>query len=165
MLISPIDHNKEPDPEKQVNKTNSSYWTLSTNDGPASSAKVQSSHNSEGIILRARDTRLAERRKNPTPPELLERERRVMDNRKNDPRWSSTSHHILVIALERKAGEPEPWKAGDHVSVVPKTKTPTPARQRNEHPSADTQNNKSPILVKDEGDYVLHLSKDSINKR
>ncbi len=156
MLSAPIDHNKEPEPEKHVSRINSPYWTLPSNGGLRPPSNVRASHPSKGVILRVRDTRLMERRQPPTAPEFLERERRVKDNRKSSSRWNSTSHHILVIALERKAGEPEPWKTGDHVSVVPlTTRTATP---RDTAPP-ELQKNKPPLLTKDEGDYVLHLSK------
>lgn len=154
MLISPIDRNKEPEPEKHISRINSPYWTLPSNAGQGTSQNFNPSHSSEGVILRVRDTRLMERRKHHSPPELPEQERRQRNNRKHaeDP----DNHHILVIALERKAGEPDPWKAGDRVSVVYKPRTTTTNQQSNAQP--DTR--KPPLLTKDEGDYVLHLSKD-----
>lgn len=152
MLIAPIDHNKEPDPEKHVSRINSPYWTLPSNVGPGTSQKFNPSHSSEGVILRVRDTRLMERRKHLSSPESPEQERRQRNNRKHaeDP----DNHHILVIALDRKAGEPDPWKAGDRVSVIAKSRTATPK------PQAQPETGKPPLLIKDEGDYVLHLSKD-----
>ena len=156
MLISPIDRNKEPEPEKHISKINSPYWTMPSNVGHGTSQKFNPSHSSEGIILRVRDTRLMERRKHHSPPENPEQERRKRNNRKHveDP----DNHHILVIALERKAGEPAPWKAGDRVSVVSKPRTTTPPSESNAQP----EKGKPPLLTKDEGDYVLHLSKDSL---
>ena len=153
MLIAPIDRNKEPEPDKQINRINSPYWTLPANGGLGSPQNVSPAHSSEGIILRVRDTRMLERREDPSA--FLKSERRTRDNRKNDSRWNNVSHHVLVIAIERKAGES--WKTGDRVSVVPKTRTATPKTS----PYADSQKNKPPLLVKDEGDYVLHLSKPS----
>lgn len=157
MLIAPIDRNKEPDPEKHISRINSPYWTLPSNGGLGTSQNVRSSHSSEGIILRVRDTRLMERRKNFAPPEPLEHERRERNNRQHveDP----ASHHIIVVALERKAGEPEPWKAGDRVSVISRNRAAAPK------PLAPPGPPKPPLLTRDEGDYVLHLSKDSPNKR
>ena len=67
----------------------------------------------------------------------------------------------IVIALDRKAGEPDPWKAGDRVSVVSKPRTPPPIVQDNAQPKTK----KAPLLTKDEGDYVLHLSKDYPSER
>jgi hypothetical protein len=157
MLIAPIDHNREPEPEKHVSKIKSPYWTLPTNGGPAFSQNARSSHSSEGIILRVRDTRLAERRKN--SPGFAGQERRTKANRKSDSRWNTVSHHVLVIALERKAGEPEPWKTGDRVSVVPKSQSPSP-NPNDTMQQPGTQEDKTPLLIKDEEDYVLHLSKD-----
>ena len=122
MLIAPIDRNKEPEPDKQINRINSPYWTLPANGGLGSPQTVSPAHSSEGIILRVRDTRMLERRV--APSAFLESERRPRDNRKNDSRWNNVSHHVLVIAIERKAGES--WKTGDRVSVVPKTRTATP---------------------------------------
>lgn len=154
MLISPIDRNNESESEKQVSRINSPYWTLPANGGLGSPQTARSLHSSEGIILRARDTRLKERRKNPSSFEIVKQERRQRNNRKHDPRWNSASHHILVIALERKAGDPELWKAGDRVSVVPKkgkTVTPLPT-------VPNIQENKIPLLTKDSEDYVVHLS-------
>ena len=152
MLISPIDRNKEPDPEKHISRINSPYWTMPSNVGAGTSQKYNPSHSSEGVILRVRDTRLMERRKHHSPPELPEQERRQRNNRKHpeDP----DNHHILVIALDRKAGEPDPWKAGDRVSVVSKPRTTN--LQSNTQP----EKGKAPLLTRDEGDYVLHLSKD-----
>jgi hypothetical protein len=159
MLISPIDRNKEPEPEKHISRINSPYWTMPSSIGPSTSQKYNPSHSGEGVILRVRDTRLMERRKQLSPPELPEQERRQRNNRKHaeDP----DNHHILVIALDRKAGEPDPWKAGDRVSVVFKPQSPAPTTQDNAPP----ETNKSPLLTKDEGDYVLHLSKDSPPER
>ncbi len=154
MLISPIDRNNESESEKQVSRINSPYWTLPTNGGLGSPQSARLPHSSEGIVLRARDTRLKERRNSLSSFEIVKQERRQRNNRKHDPRWNSASHHILVIALERKAGEPELWKAGDRVSVVPKTgKTVAPI------PTApNPQKNKLPLLTKDSEDYVVHLS-------
>lgn len=154
MLISPIDRNKEPEPEKHINRINSPYWTMPSSVGQGTTQNFNPSHSSEGVILRVRDTRLMERRKHHSPPELPELERRQRNNRKHteDP----DNHHILVVALDRKAGEPDPWKAGDRVSVVSKPRTPSPNPQGNAQP----ETNKPPLLTKDEGDYVLHLSKD-----
>lgn len=155
MLVSSIDRNKEPDPEKHIGRINSAYWTLPSNGGLGSSKTTKVSHPSEGIILRVRDTRLMERRQNLST--YFGRERRVRDNRKHDPRLNTTTHHILVIALERKAGDPEPWQSGDRVSVVPKSRVPAPSDTP--HPPADVRESKPPLLNKDEGDYVLHISK------
>jgi hypothetical protein len=153
MLISPIDRNNESELEKQVSRINSPYWTLPINGG-LGSPSTKSPHTSEGIILRARDTRLKERRKNPSSFENVKQERRQRNNRKHDPRWNSASHHILVIALERKAGAPELWKAGDRVSVVSKT-----GRTATLIPTVpNTQKDKLPLLTKDSEDYVVHLS-------
>ena len=156
MLIAPIDHNREPEPEKHVSKIKSPYWTLPTNGGLGAPQLTGTPHNSEGIILRVRDTRLMERRKNLPPPKSLERERRIKANRKSDSRWNAVSHYVLIIALERKAGEPEPWKTGDRVSVIPKPQTATPTDTV--HPPDTSEKSKPPLLIKDEGDYVLHLS-------
>lgn len=156
MLSAPIDRNKEPDPEKHISRINSPYWTLPSNGGLGTPQSFNLSHSSEGIILRVRDTRLMERRKNISPPDSPEKERRLRNNRKHDARWDPASHHILVIALERKAGQPDPWKTGDRVSVVSKRQTAPPKPQDKVQP----ETSKPPLLTKDEGDYVLHLSKD-----
>lgn len=156
MLSAPIDRNKEPDPEKHISRINSPYWTMPSSGGLPTPQSVSPSHTSEGVILRVRDTRLMERRKIPATPE---HERRQRDNRQHDARWSPSSHHIVIIALERKAGESDPWKTGDRVTVVPKFHAAPPKPQ----PQPDT--GKPPLPTKDEGDdegdYVLHLSKDS----
>ncbi len=151
MLSAPIDHNREPEPEKHVSKIRSPYWVLPANGGLGTAKDSRPPHVSEGIILRVRDTRLMERRKMPASTEHVERERRTRDTRKSNSPWDTTHHHILVIALERKAGEPELWKAGDRVSLVPKNQVNAP-------PPPDIKTSKPPLLIKDEGDYVLHLS-------
>ena len=156
MLISPIDRNKEPDPEKQVSRINSPYWILPVNGGLGSPRRIKASHSSEGMILRVRDTRLRERRKKSL--NKLEPERRKGENRKHDFRWNSDSHHILVIAIERQSGEPELWKNGDRVTVVPKNFGPLPRPQENVHPVAEATENKFSLLTKDDEDYVVHLS-------
>lgn len=156
MLISPIDRNKEPDPEKQVSRINSPYWTLPINGGLGSPRRVKTTHSSEGIILRVRDTRLGERRK--IILKNLELERRKSENRKHDFRWNADSHHILVIAIERKPGEPEVWENGDRVTVVPKTFASLPRPQENVPPVAEAQEDKFSLLTKDDEDYVVHLS-------
>ncbi len=156
MLISPIDRNKEPDPEKQVSRINSPYWTLPINGGLGTPRRGKVPHPSEGIILRVRDTRLRERRK--ISSKKLELERRKSENRKHDSRWNSNSHHILVIAIERQPGEPEFWKNGDRVTVVPKTLAPLPRPQENIHLVDGTQENQFSLLTTDDEDYVVHLS-------
>ena len=156
MLISPIDRNKEPDPEKKINRINSPYWTLPINGGLGSPRRVKTPHSSEGMILRVRDTRLMERRKDLL--KNLELDRRKSENRKHDFRWNSDSHHILVIAIERKLGEPEFWKNGDRVNVVPKTLAPLPRPHENVRPITGTQENQFSLLTKDDEDYVVHLS-------
>ena len=121
MIISSIDRNKETKREELINKISSPCSIL-----PTISRKIELYQNfrkskiSKGTILRFRDSRLMERRK--TSHEVLEQERRIRDNRNNDSRWNTMSHHILVIALERKVGEPETWKAGDNILVLPEIK-------------------------------------------
>ncbi|MBT5472261.1 MAG: hypothetical protein HOK41_16780 [Nitrospina sp.] len=157
MLISPIDRNNESESEKQVSRINSPFWTLPTGVGGLGPPQsIRTSHSSEGIVLRARDTRLMERRK--LAAVIVEPERRKMENRKHDSRWNPASHHILVIAIERKAGEPEQWKAGDRVSIVPKTRTGLARPQEDKHSPAETQKNRFPLLSTDDEDYVVHLS-------
>jgi serine/threonine-protein kinase RIO1 len=81
-----------------------------------------------------------ERRK--TSHEVLEQERRIRDNRNNDSRWNIKNHHILVIALERNVGKPEPWKAGDNVLVLPKIKRSLKPKKNS------AQNSSSNVLEK-----------------
>ncbi|MEK9629454.1 MAG: hypothetical protein VW455_10590 [Nitrospinota bacterium] len=154
MHISPIDRNKGTEPEKQISRINSPYWTLPLSGGLGPVPNSSSSHSSEGVILRVRDTRLRERRESYSPS--VQQERRVRDNRKLE--FRGNTHHILVIAIERKVGESEPWKAGDRVSVVSKTRKLEKPQEKTKS-SAETQGQKPPLLVKDEADYVLHLSK------
>ena len=157
MLISPIDRNDETGPEKQISRINSPYWTLPTGVGLGSSPQsTHLSHSSEGMILRVRDTRLSERRK--IASQFSQQERRKSENRKHDSRWNSESHHILVIAIERKQGELDLWKNGDRVTVVPKIQTPLTRPQEGEQPTAENQKNRFPLLTKDDEDYVVHLS-------
>ncbi len=156
MLISPIDRNNESESEKQVSRINSPYWTLPAGVGLGSPQSIRSSHSSEGMVLRVRDTRLMERRK--LAAGIVEPERRKMENRKHDSRWNPASHHILVIAIERKAGAPEQWKAGDRVSVVPKTRTPSVRPQEGVRSATETQKDRFPLLTIDDEDYVVHLS-------
>jgi hypothetical protein len=103
-----------------------------------------------------RDTRLRERRKNHL--KNVELERRKSENRKHDFRWNSDSHHILVIAIERQPGEPEFWKNGDRVNVVPITLGPLPRPQENVSAVAEEQEKQFSLLTKDDEDYVVHLS-------
>jgi hypothetical protein len=155
MLISPIDRNREPEPEKHVSRINSPYWTLPSNGGLGAPQKNRSPHSSEGIILRVRDTRLSERRKIPT--EFQTPERRKKNNRNHDLMGNTTNHHVMIIALKHEAGKPELWKAGDRVSVVTKSQTLTPKNEAL-HPT-DNQTSNPPLLTRDDQDYVLHLSK------
>lgn len=156
MQISPLDRNNESGPEKQVSRINSPYWTLPINGGLGRPQRSHSPQSTEGVVLRVRDTRMRERRKNFS--KFREIERRQGENRKHDTRWNTESHHILVIAIERKAGEPELWKNGDRVSVVPVARTPLQRPQENILSSDDIEINKSPLLIKDDENYVVHLS-------
>jgi len=121
LLISSIDRNKETMREDFISRISSSCSIP-----PTTSQKLElfqsfsTSHISKGTILRFRDARLMERRK--TSHAVLKQERRIRDNRNNDSRWNTMSHHILVIALERKVGEPETWKAGDNILVLSEIK-------------------------------------------
>ena len=161
MLISPIDRNKESEPEKHVSKIKSPYWTLPANGGLGSPQGMGPARSSEGIILRVRDTRLNERRKTPSPMEPPDRERRLRDNRHDGSRVNTLTHHVLVIALERKSGVPDPWKAGDRVSVVAKSITTSPQSQDDVALSTDAKTNRTSLLTKDDEDYVVHLSGNS----
>jgi len=102
------------------------------------------------------DTRFTERRKIAT--QFLQPERRKSENRKHDSRWNPDSHHILVIAIERKQGELDLWKNGDRVTVIPKTQTPLIRPQEGGQSTAENQKNRFPLLTKDDEDYVVHLS-------
>ena len=159
MLISTIDRNKESKPIKLISRISSSYSIPpTTNQGLSAFQYLCIPHTSEGTILRYSDTRLIERRKNSNA--VLKQDRRIRDNRSNDSRWNTMSHHILVIALERKAGKPEPWKAGDHVLVIPSIK-------KNKNSKANInpiQKGKPALLSKDEEDYVLHLKDFSVTE-
>ena len=138
MLISPIDRNNESESEKQVSRINSPFWTLPTGVGGLGPPQsIRTSHSSEGIVLRARDTRLMERRK--LAAVIVEPERRKMENRKHDSRWNSDSHHILAIAIERKQGELDLCKNGDRVAVVPHIQAPLTRSQEGGQPTAENQ--------------------------
>ncbi len=161
MLISPIDQNKESGPENQVSRINSPYWTLPVNGG-LGAQRSRSFQPTEGVVLRVRDTRMMERRKNLT--KFMEPERRKSENRKHDTRWNTESHHIMVIAVERKVGNPEPWKNGDRVSVLPLTRTHLPRPQENISSSDNIEKNIPPLLRRNDENYVVHLSGKSIVK-
>jgi len=141
LIISSIDRNKETKREELINKISSPCSIL-----PTISRKIELYQNfrkskiSKGTILRFRDSRLMERRK--TSHEVLEQERRIRDNRNNDSRWNIKNHHILVIALERNVGKPEPWKAGDNVLVLPKIKRSLKPKKNS------AQNSSSNVLEK-----------------
>ncbi|MFT4577702.1 MAG: hypothetical protein ACI9UO_000521 [Nitrospinales bacterium] len=157
MLISPIDRNDETGPEKQISRINSLYWTLPTGVGLGTSPKVtRLSSSSEGMVLRVRDTRLMERRR--IASQFLQPERRKTKNRKHDSRWNPDSHHILVIAIERQPGQPDLWKNGDRVTVVPQTQKPLTRPQEGGQSTAESQKNRLPLFTKDDEDYVVHLS-------
>lgn len=154
MLISPIDRNEESGPEKQISRINSPFWTLPAGVRLGTSGNTRTPHSSEGMILRVRDTRLMERRKSFS--KFMGMDRRKNENRKHDSRWNSDSHHILVIAIERNPGEPDLWRNGDRVTVVPRIRTSL-APSKEKDPSG-TETSRIPLLTKNEEDYVVHLS-------
>ncbi len=162
MLLAGIDRNKATEPEKQVSRIISPYWTLPIDRGKSFSPPSKQNHAEKGRVLRVGNRRMAERRKKVEDAAYLQNndDRRFLQKRKASPGWSPDTHDILVVAVERKPGQKNLWQEGDKFiirsgemqeAVAPEKVTPPPIQKPE----------KNPLLVKDDEndeDYVVHLS-------
>jgi len=165
MLLAGVDHNKATEPEKQVSRILSPFWTMPIDRGKSFPPDSKTDHAEKGKVLRVGNRRMAERRKKIEDEAFLHEnpERRFFPNRKPYLGWSPDTHDILVIAVARKPGQQNPWKAGDEF-VIRSGSNLTEGRAekstpQNSAPSAPPSL-KSPVKDDDaEGeDYVVHLS-------
>jgi hypothetical protein len=166
MLVAAIDRSKSADPEKMVERIISASKSL-----PALRTEQPSSFNvppqkRKGIILRNGDKRNSDRRhRAPEPIQSLaqqnSKERRHQNNRAPHSKWSSQTHEIIIIAVEKDSAALRKWNVGEEVVVSPTSTQEKSATK----PSIPSQFKRStPLENNDEKDFIVSLSR-SLGKK
>jgi|GEM_PF-611610 len=166
MLVAAIDRSKATDPEKMVERIISASKSL-----PALRSEEPSGFNvppqkRKGIILRNGDKRNSDRRNRaPEPPQPLSqqnnKERRHQNNRTPHSRWSSQTHEIIIIAVEKNSTVHRKWNVGEEVVVS----SSSSQERTTGKPSFPTQFKRStPLASNEEKDYIVSLSR-SLGKK
>jgi hypothetical protein len=168
MLLAGVEHNKATEPEKQVSRILSPFWTMPIDRGKSFSPDPKTNHAEKGKVLRVGNHRTAERRKKIEDETYLDEnpERRFFPNRKPYIGWSPDTHDILVIAVARKPGQQNLWKEGDdfvirsgnNLNEGVAEKSPPQGSPALTPPSQD---NSSLVKGDEDEDYVVHLSSKS----
>ena len=166
MLVAAIDRNKVTDPEKVVERIISASKSLPALRSDDPSAFNVPQQKRKGIILRNGDKRNSDRRNNPPEsPQPLplqnSMDRRHQNNRAPHSKWSSQTHEIIIIAIEKDPSAPRKWNVGEEVVIGPSI-TPEILKVK---PSAPSQFKRSvPLANKEEKDYIVSLSR-SLGKK
>lgn len=166
MLVVAIDRNRAADPEKVVERIISASKSLPALRSEEPSGFSVPPKKRKGIILRNGDKRNSDRRN--MAPELPQsqplqnkKERRHQNNRAPHSQWSSQTHEIIIIAVEKDPSAPRKWNAGEEVVVSPAS---TPEKLTT-NPSTTSQFKRSaPLTNKEEKDYIVSLSR-SLGKK
>jgi len=156
MLIAGIDRNKETEPEKQISRIISPYWTMPVDRELQNSTESKRNPTEIGKVLRVGNRRKMDRRANRGDESYLKKNhnRRLVEKRKTYYGWSPETHDILVVAVEKKPGQF--WKEGDGFVIRSGKVIEVETEKKINPPPEDIS--KSPLLVKNDEDYVLHLS-------
>jgi len=145
MLSAPIDRNRENEPEKQVGRIVSSNWSLPLDKELLANQPSKRSKVKKGVVLRVGNRR--------------EQDRRFYEGlEQSGPNWNPTTHDILIVAVEKERTEKDSLKVGERITVQREQKTLSENPFRRMYQPLDIEEKKSPLLVKDDEDYVLHLS-------
>ncbi len=160
MLSAPIDRNKENEPEKQVGRIISSNWALPLEKELLPNQLPKKSKTKKGVVLRVGNRRKQDRRYYGGIAQNVSQggNRRKDKNRSTSALWNPVTHDILIVAVEKGNVEGDVLKVGDRITMYPEQKTLSvnPFRRMYQRPHIEEK--KTPLLVKDDEDYVLHLS-------
>ena len=165
MLVAAIDRSKATDSEKMVERIISASKSLPALRVEEPSGFNVPSQKRKGIILRNGDKRNNDRRhRAPEPIQSLaqqnSKERRHQNNRAPHTKWSSQTHEIIIIAVEKVPNAQRKWNVGEEVVVSPaSTQEKLSAR-----PSVPSQFKRSTPLVNEENDFIVSLSR-SLGKK
>ncbi|GJL78257.1 MAG: hypothetical protein NPINA01_12460 [Nitrospinaceae bacterium] len=166
MLVAAIDRNKASDPDKVVERILSASKSLPAlrSEGPSGFSVPPKKR--KGIILRNGDKRSSDRR-NKAPESLQSQavkatqERRHQNNRAPHSKWSSQTHEIIIVAVEKDPSAPRKWNIGEEVVLSPSS----PTEQSASKASTPAKFMRSvPLGNKDEKDYIVSLSR-SLGKK
>ncbi|MDA0690468.1 MAG: hypothetical protein O3A78_00690 [Nitrospinae bacterium] len=165
MLVAAIDRSKATDSEKMVERIISASKSLPALRIEEPSGFNVPSQKRKGIILRNGDKRNNDRRHR--VPESIQslaqqnsKERRHQNNRAPHTKWSSQTHEIIIIAVEKEPNAQRKWNVGEEVVVSPSsTQEKLSAR-----PSVPSQFKRSTPLVNEENDFIVSLSR-SLGKK
>ena len=165
MLVAAIDRSKATDSEKMVERIISASKSLPALRIEEPSGFNVPSQKRKGIILRNGDKRNNDRRHR--VPESIQslaqqnsKERRHQNNRAPHTKWSSQTHEIIIIAVEKEPNAQRKWNVGEEVVVShSSTKEKLSAR-----PSVPSQFKRSTPLVNEENDFIVSLSR-SLGKK
>jgi hypothetical protein len=159
MLSAPIDRNKENEPEKQVGRIVSSNWALPLDRELLANRPSKKSKVKKGVVLRVGNRRKQDRRfyEGLDQSGSQDGNRRKDKNRFSSSLWNPVTHDILIVAVEKERSEKDVLKTGERITVQREQKTlsENPFRRMYQPPHIEE---KAPLLVKNDEDYVLHLS-------
>jgi hypothetical protein len=160
MLSAPIDRNKENEPEKQVGRINSTNWALPLDKEALISKSSNRPKSKKGVVLRVGNKRKQGRRgydgiEQKTSQDVNQRKD---NNRHSSSYWNPATHDIVIIAVEKDRTGNDEFKVGEKIIIQPEQRTLSESPFRRMYPSPDIEEKKAPLLVKNDEDYVLHLS-------
>ena len=165
MLVAAIDRSKATDSEKMVERIISASKSLPALRIEEPSGFNVPSQKRKGIILRNGDKRNNDRRHR--VPESIQslaqqnsKERRHQNNRAPHTKWSSQTHEIIIIAVEKEPNAQRKWNVGEEVVVSPSSTQ----EKLSERPSVPSQFKRSTPLVNEENDFIVSLSR-SLGKK
>jgi hypothetical protein len=166
MLVASIDRSKTTDSEKMVERIISASKSL-----PALRMEEPAGFNvppqkRKGIILRNGDKRNSDRRHRTLEPvqipsQQISKERRHQNNRAPHSKWSSQTHEIIIIAVEKDSAASRRWSVGEEVVLSPAS-TRDKQAPRSSVPSQFIRT--TPLTSNDEKDYIVSLSR-SLGKK
>ncbi len=160
MLSAPIDRNKENEPEKQVGRINFSNWTLPLDKEALISKSSNKPKSKKGVVLRVGNKRKQGRRVNEGVDQNATHDanQRKYNNRHSSSYWNPATHDILIVAVEKGRIGNDELKVGEKVTIQPEQRTLSESPFRRMYPTPNIEEKKAPLLVKNDEDYVLHLS-------
>ncbi len=160
MLSAPIDRNKENEPDKQVGRITSSNWTLPLEKELLPNQSSNKKKSKKGVVLRVGNKRKQDRRyyENIDQSDPQTDDRRKNNNRLSSPHWNPATHDILIVAVEKDKGEGDNLKVGEEITIQREQKKLSENPFRRMYQPAQVEEKKARLLVKNDEDYVVHLS-------
>lgn len=160
MLSAPIDRNKENEPEKQVGRIVSSNWALPLDKELLANQPSNRPKAKKGVVLRIGNRREQDRRfyEGFDQSSSQDGNRRKDKNRLSSSLWNPATHDILIVAVEKERSDKDSLQVGERITIHREQKTLSENPFRRMYQPLNIEEKKSPLLVKDNEDYVLHLS-------